>query len=518
MKKNMMLFFYAIFFFIVFFSISKAEASMIADTLVIYQFINGYEASAGNDAVVLYNPTDKKIATSGYYIKHGNSATLYNLSGGAYIYPYSYYLIGQSADSTVEGIQADEFQGWSVLASSTSDKVWIGLFNASGDTVDLLGYGSNAANVTAEGTKLGVNLSTGNSIIRKPSDLFSYKSSGMIDSNNNSEDFEKIDSVPVPKNSISDSEKICFVIKNINPVQAGASFDISCSAVLSIQNTVYGDSVILDYTGQKAWANITVSAGNITPNTTGVFVNGVLSSSVKITGTTGNVTITIIDSYCTGSIIVNILQESDTTPPDDITGVRVETGNGTAVVKWTATTAADSAYYAIYYDTHNITNITASSVTRAGTVAAGLGDTFYLIINLTNDSRYYFAVAAFDTTGNYDSIPSSVASGTPAGPATATAPSITYPSAQDTNAVSIIVSGTGTPNDTIAIYVNTSLSGETIVYSDNSWRYALTTGNGLTANETNTIKARAYANGKLSSDTVNLIIFIDTAAPLITGQ
>lgn len=73
----------------------------------------------------------------------------------------------------------------------------------------------------------------------------------------------------------------------------------------------------------------------------------------------------------------------------------VAVGNNNATVSWNANTEPDLAGYRVYYGTQS-----GQYQQSKGTGTVIVGATSHMITGLTAGTRYYFAVTAFDTSGN----------------------------------------------------------------------------------------------------------------------
>ncbi len=112
--------------------------------------------------------------------------------------------------------------------------------------------------------------------------------------------------------------------------------------------------------------------------------------------------------------IDDLFLNCDTTPPPDITGITAIVGDASCTISWNPTTADDSQYYKIYYDTSGpITDVTNTTVVFVTTIYASLGITTYYCTGLINDVTYYFTVTCIDQANNEDKYPSNYAVITP---------------------------------------------------------------------------------------------------------
>lgn len=86
------------------------------------------------------------------------------------------------------------------------------------------------------------------------------------------------------------------------------------------------------------------------------------------------------------------------TPPDKITGIRAfRADNGSIIVEWNASNAADFAQYRVYVLTLMKSNVTSDMWTTAIT---NVSTTYYEVIGVSNDTVAYVYVTAVDTNGN----------------------------------------------------------------------------------------------------------------------
>jgi len=177
-----------------------------ATNIVISQIYGGggnTGATYKNDYVELFNPTANAINITGWSIQYASATgTSWNpgvLSGT--IQPYRYYLIQMAsgsvgaslpiADST-NSINCSATAGKFALVSNQTALTGTNPVSSAG-IVDFVGYGSTASGYEGSAPAVGGSSANTNSIFRK--------NGGLVDSNNNTNDFTT--SSPNPRNSAS---------------------------------------------------------------------------------------------------------------------------------------------------------------------------------------------------------------------------------------------------------------------------------------------------------------------------
>ncbi|HON55536.1 MAG TPA: endonuclease, partial [bacterium] len=107
-------------------------------------------------------------------------------------------------------------------------------------------------------------------------------------------------------------------------------------------------------------------------------------------------------------------------------------------------------------------------------------------------------------------------------PAQPNKPNITFPVAtdtsHDTNSAIIIVSGTATAGDTIHLYIGPEEKSTITNITSTNWSFTIGIDTGLKINDTTIIKIAASNNTGIYSDTAQITIFVDTAAPVMIGS
>ncbi|MFB6344905.1 MAG: DUF2341 domain-containing protein [bacterium] len=304
--------------------VALGTSRLISDSFVVASAIDGdgtYE-----DHILLYNPTGESVDLSGYWLaryttsRNWNSPTgktkignlTLNNASDYVIDAGGWYLIGRS---NVTGRDAE----W---GENISNDYAVGVFpkepgtygshdKAASDRVDAVGF-KGQSNVY-EDTYVSVLATTTNSPHRRPD----VEPGAFFDRDINDSDVVST-SKSTTKNTNSDTVRPTFYLSGPTTVSTGDSFTLSGTQTVTLKQGIQADSVVDDYTGDSAWAEVFVDTGTITPDTSGIFTNGKQSGrSFSITDASGSVTISYVDGPAEGSLTITV--SSNATPSVDLT-------------------------------------------------------------------------------------------------------------------------------------------------------------------------------------------------------
>lgn len=145
-------------------------------------------------------------------------------------------------------------------------------------------------------------------------------------------------------------------------------------------------------------------------------------------------------SIAQGDIIPESNPGEDTTPPDDVGGVKAMAGNGSVTLSWNVATDEQgmAAGYNLYYGTVPVQ--TDGNAYENGPIDVGQ-NVSYTVQGLTNGVTYYFAITAYDDEGNESINYSSEVSATPMhGAADGQPPKVASATAVDKGTIKVIFS------------------------------------------------------------------------------
>ena len=263
--------------------------------------------------------------------------------------------------------------------------------------------------------------------------------------------------------------------------------------------TIYYGLSIGNYTFSKDVGNVTQYAldnFSLSEGTTYYFV-------VRAYNESGESEDSNVSSYAMPSA-------GDTTPPLPPEGVSGEIVNEDILLTWQANSEIDISGYRVYYGTTN----------RDYGLPIPVEGTEYLIVGLSPDVTYYFAVTAVDASGNESGYSSPEIQKTIMPVADTQAPSVliespTAASSYDTTASSIDISGTASDDTGVTEVIwSNSRGGSGTASSTDSWSVSdIVLGEG---DNVITITARDEA-GNESTDVLTVVYTIlDTTPPVVT--
>ena len=278
-----------------------------ADHLVISEvLVNGkYESSpADNDEFVeIYNPTSESVDASGLTVDYRSaSGTTFNMKytfpSGAMILPHKYYLIGGGGVANRDNTSDSQTLG---LGNSGGG---IFLRNSSGNTIDLVGWGT-AASDNYEGTVLSVP-SEGISLERKAnsaSNASTMSSGGAdelegngYDSDNNAADFVQR-TTPQPQNSSSPAEPAIDNGGNgtgkvsvfPNMIDASETTDLTFKVIGDGTHTLDSILIVIPSTLGWTWSgdllDVNLSGGAVSSQSFTIVSDTIFIDSIAITNT-----------------------------------------------------------------------------------------------------------------------------------------------------------------------------------------------------------------------------------------
>lgn len=380
---------------------------MVPDTLVIAE-ANPNDGAAANEFIVLYNPTPDTITLPSSFRLRWTNGTSRSLNN-AYtldVAPFGFYKVARPISTSDSDAYFGTATGEATLTSASAAISWDGT-----NWYDKVAWGTYTG-ADSEPPINTASLTSGNSVVRNP-DTY-QRGGGSIDSNTNSFDFS-YNVAKVSKNRTSPPERIVFHVSGPSSITLGTPFTLYCTAVVRANNTTYNDSVVTSYTGAKAWANLSVSSGSISPDTTGAaagFTNGTRSLSVTVTAASDPVTITASDGYCTGFVTINL---ASTAIPNEPTRLRPPNGNDTDTLKpqfsWlhNDTTSSPQAKYHIQFSTaSNFSSVlfeetvatSNTAPTLSGSLPSGIDSTLYWRVRTSNSGDNFSPFSSGDSTFN----------------------------------------------------------------------------------------------------------------------
>ncbi len=161
-------------------------------------------------------------------------------------------------------------------------------------------------------------------------------------------------------------------------------------------------------------------------------------------------------------IVSDVLGTIDPNAPAAPTGLTVAPWNTQVTLNWAANLAPDLSHYLVYQST--APGFTPSGANLVGPVSKY--NTVVVLSGLTNDTPYYFRIAAVDEAGN-ESAPSAEVNGTPVNPP----PTATTTAATNVSFTSATLNGTVNPNGTsttVTFEWGTTMSYGNVVTADQS--------------------------------------------------
>jgi hypothetical protein len=193
---------------------------------------------------------------------------------------------------------------------------------------------------------------------------------------------------------------------------------ISFSVILS--DTIFNNN--LTPVGDGIKFTVTTDYGRIISQDIDTAING-----VQVLSATSRLQFNVLSNHVAGIATISAYSVNgsasgetqvvfyDTIPPSAPIISELTTGNKQAILKWLPNIEADLAGYKIYYDTDTLLPLEGIHTVygESSPIITGI-DTTMVINGLFNDSTYYFAVSAFDVSGN-ESLLSEFLSGAPGG-------------------------------------------------------------------------------------------------------
>lgn len=295
--------------------VALGTSRLIADTFVTVSL-----ADLGTDdrSWLLYNPTSSPVDLSGYWIARYTSSRAWNSptsdvrigslslnnASNYTIEPGGWYLIGRDATAVPE---ADAIWGDLVIGTGYGFAVFPQDPNnygssqeASDNRVDAVGF-ENSQNVFESDT-VPNNPTSANLPHRRPD----TEPGAFIDRQVNSRDIDQPTGKDVRKNTASDTVRPGFELSGPDSVRPGDAFTVSGTATVRLRNGLQSDSIVNDYDGDSAWAEVFVDRGNVSPDTTGTFSSGRVDRNFKVTDTSGTVTLSFVDGVAQGAFRLTV--------------------------------------------------------------------------------------------------------------------------------------------------------------------------------------------------------------------
>lgn len=328
-------------------TVGAAHAKMIADTLVIFGALNDVSGSVNQEAIILYNPTNKMINLNGYGFHGRPAATVAIFFDSTDTIPaFGYFSFGDGdaamIDSATVFPNINGTESFALMLGPITVDYWA-LETATatmyhGDKMETgprsfantrYFYRQPALVIHSWSTENGLPVAFGGGMINRPglTDIFE-------DTRGEHEGWVNGDS--------NYTDRMVFTCTAPPYVRVGSAFAFSCSATVNFgdgsfrssaadwEGQNYQESVARFYTGNYAWADITSSGGTLKDlSADSRFTNGQLANySLSISDTVNDtIRITVSDAACTGYLYVYVVWDtvfidSPTTRADTIGGRR----------------------------------------------------------------------------------------------------------------------------------------------------------------------------------------------------